>query len=114
MMTCPVCGSVMQSDGKNWRCPFQTLRTQYDPHPGVEKKDRRQSTGILSSFVCGSCGKPGIAEKKVTATREVTYPKIPGAHKFTNRDGIKTVKDDPGGVGIEIVSEVLVCKSCAE
>lgn len=61
------------------------------------------------SFQCGLCGKqtqPGEkATRIVTETRKKEYPRRPNANGYG--------KDDPGGVGTEIVTEVLACKSCS-
>lgn len=63
-------------------------------------------------FDCGVCGtttKPGEkAVHQVVETRAVVYPYRTAAHPI-RRD---KPKDDPGGKGIEIVREVLVCPRC--
>jgi|SRR5579871_3767697 len=70
------------------------------------------------AFKCGLCHqqvKPGTkAERVVTERREKQYPKRENAHQFvSSKTGLKTTKDDPGGVGMEIVTEVLACPPCA-
>lgn len=47
----------------------------------------------------------------VVATRENQFPFRAGAHHF-RREGADEVKDDPGGVGRQIVKEIGVCRPC--
>lgn len=69
-------------------------------------------------FVCGLCfiySKPGEkATHVVTHIREKIYPYRAAAHHFRDQEGMKCEKDDMGGVGTEIVKEVLACKVCGE
>jgi hypothetical protein len=62
------------------------------------------------SFICGVCkiaSKPQEKPKRVvTETRKKFYPERLNAYSNGNRD--------PGGVGIEIVKEILVCVSCSK
>ncbi|MEM1178092.1 MAG: hypothetical protein AAGM22_07105 [Acidobacteriota bacterium] len=45
-------------------------------------------------------------------TRERRYPRRKEAHPY-RKGGQKKRRDDPGGLGREIVREALVCVSCA-
>lgn len=60
------------------------------------------------SFICGVCRKHSKAGEKpirvVIETREKIYPRRENANPNGNTD--------PGGIGIEIVKEILVCSSC--
>jgi hypothetical protein len=51
--------------------------------------------------------------EKVVETRRREYPFRRGAHLFM-KDGHLKKKDDRGGVGSEIVREVVVCPGCFE
>jgi len=53
------------------------------------------------------------SHRKVVETRRRRYPFREKAHHFM-KDGRSKTTDDPGGVGSEIVREVLVCPSCFE
>ena len=53
------------------------------------------------------------AHRKVVETRRRKYPFREKANQFI-KDGRLKKTDDSGGVGYEIVREVLVCPSCAE
>lgn len=68
------------------------------------------------SYRCGQCGDvvgPGITMKrKVTQTREAIYPHRMKAFKYKDELGKIQWKDDPGGVGHEIVKEIPVCTAC--
>lgn len=112
MIICPVCSSPMQSDGKYWRCPFGTVQTQFEKHPGIERKDTRRKTD--GGFICGECHSLStVGEKIVVAEREKVYPFRREAHRYKDRDTRqKVVRDDPGGAGVEIAKEVQVCKPC--
>jgi hypothetical protein len=61
------------------------------------------------SFKCGICNETSKPREKatriVTETRSKQYPFREHAHS--------NGKDDPGGVGTEIVTEVLACEECA-
>ncbi len=63
-------------------------------------------------FICGSCSgvtKPGIkGSLMVIATRPKRYPYR--RHATKSRRG--HTRDDPGGEGREIASEMRVCPSC--
>lgn len=72
-------------------------------------------------FVCGFCGAvtpprtPAV--KVVTARRDVQYPFRSRANRLFRLDSQGKVKerftDDRGGIGWEIVREVLACPACA-
>jgi hypothetical protein len=72
------------------------------------------------TFICGVCSiytKPGIkATHVVLETRPKIYPPRPNAHIFIPKDQPhhKMITDDPGGVGTEIVKEVLACPACGK
>jgi hypothetical protein len=53
------------------------------------------------------------AHRKVVETRRRKYPFREKANQFI-KDGRLKKTDDSGGVGDEIVREILVCPSCAE
>jgi rubredoxin len=53
------------------------------------------------------------AYRKVLETRRREYPFRKDAHLFM-KDGRPKKADDPGGVGFEIVREVVVCPECFE
>jgi hypothetical protein len=62
--------------------------------------------------ICGEVVPPNTpALRKVVETRRREYPFRPKANQLT-KDGRKQHTDDPGGVGTEIVREILVCPSC--
>lgn len=67
-------------------------------------------------FPCGICHtmtRPGEkATRIVTATRNASYPFRRGAHRF-RKEKKRWIKDDPGGRGMEVVSEALACNKCA-
>lgn len=102
----------MQSNGKIWVCPFQTAKTQYNPHPEVERNDHRRVFSF-AGFRCQICKKetPGEATRLVVAHRPAVYIFRPGAHKFVEEKK-KVTRNDPGGTGIEIAREVLACRDC--
>ena len=63
--------------------------------------------------ICGAVVPPAVAAHRVVvATRQTDYP---SRHKVNHvRIGRKmTHVDDPGGTGVEIVREALVCAACA-
>jgi hypothetical protein len=68
-------------------------------------------------FKCESCqrviGPQVSATRVVIETRPVTYPFREKAHRI-KIEGKPKMIDDPGGVGQEIVREILVCPDCAE
>lgn len=72
------------------------------------------------SFICGLCAiytKPGDkATHVVVETRRKVYPLREGVYVFVSKDQPRRrmVTDDPGGVGTEIVKEVLACQTCAK
>jgi hypothetical protein len=49
----------------------------------------------------------------VVETRRREYPFRSKANQF-RKDGKTEKADDPGGVGREIVREILVCRACSE
>lgn len=53
------------------------------------------------------------AIRQVVETRRRKYPFREKVNQFL-KDGRKKTSDDPGGVGFEIVREILVCPACAE
>ena len=69
-------------------------------------------------YVCELCGTivpAGTrAVTKVLETRLRVYPRRPEAHPIPAkaRKKNKKKKDDPGGIGREIVREALVCQTC--
>jgi hypothetical protein len=64
--------------------------------------------------VCGVVAPPNTpAHRKVVETRRREYPFRKDAHLFI-KDGRPKKKDDRGGVGSEIVREVVVCPSSSE
>lgn len=69
-------------------------------------------------FHCGLCNansKEGEnAHHAIVEQREAVYPFISEAHHFINREGMKIVRDDKGGKGLQIVKEILVCSACAD
>lgn len=66
-------------------------------------------------YVCQCCGVrvlPGTpARRVVVETRSMQYPKRRDV--YPPGPGKKEWGDDPGGVGVEIVREVVACPSCA-
>lgn len=66
-------------------------------------------------FKCGMCGETSSPREKanriVTEYREASYKFIPEAHTFV-KEGKKEVRDDPGGSGVEVAKEILVCQTC--
>ena len=70
------------------------------------------------SYKCGLCGETSQPHEKatrvITETRVKQYPFREAAHHYRNLTGGKVIKDDPGGVGQEIVKEILICSDCAE
>lgn len=65
-------------------------------------------------FKCGICKQSSSAREKVrrvvVETRNAVYPRIHDAHYYKDREGTWRKKDDPGGVGTEIVREMLICQ----
>ena len=68
-------------------------------------------------YRCQICGgvvpahSPAI--RQVVETRRREYPFRSKANPF-RKDGKVEKTDDPGGVGREIVREILVCQACSE
>jgi hypothetical protein len=64
-------------------------------------------------FICGICkrsSKAGEKARRVTTERhEVVYPRIPNAHHYQDKEGARKIKDDPGGVGLAIKKEIMIC-----
>lgn len=52
------------------------------------------------------------AHHLVVATRPKTYPPRPEVNRVKSGGKVEW-KDDPGGAGVEIVKEILVCPACA-
>lgn len=67
-------------------------------------------------FRCGVCGNSSHAgeslERRTAETRERVYPYRRKAQFYFDEDNKRKRKDDPGGVGWEIVREVNVCPRC--
>lgn len=67
------------------------------------------------SYRCESCqaiSPAGARQQRVVVlSQEVKFPYRPAAHRF-RRAGKQEVKDDPGGVGVQIVKELGVCAAC--
>jgi hypothetical protein len=65
-------------------------------------------------FICGICKKSSKAREKarrvVVERHEVVYPRIPNAHHYQDKEGAWKFKDDPGGVGLAIAKEIMVCE----
>jgi hypothetical protein len=69
---------------------------------------------LYRCHLCGVVVPPNTpAHRKVVETRRREYPFRKDAHLFM-KDGRPKKADDPGGVGFEIVREVVVCSSCFE
>ena len=67
--------------------------------------------------LCGDVVKPGTpAIKRVVETRQREYPPRGDAPMTQGRPGgrRRRAKGDPGGSGLEIVCERLLCPACAE
>lgn len=68
-------------------------------------------------YRCESCGsvvgpnQPAI--KVVTETRERNYPQRPDANARSKKARRRS-KSDPGGAGLEIAEEQLLCRSCTQ
>jgi hypothetical protein len=68
---------------------------------------------MVKCFGCKKLTKPGEKPvRRVIETRKVKYPFRKDAHPVI-KDGKRDYRDDPGGEGIEIAKEVLVCKECS-
>ncbi|HRQ40762.1 MAG TPA: hypothetical protein PLD25_22830 [Chloroflexota bacterium] len=52
------------------------------------------------------------AHRLVIATRPKSYPPRPEVNRIKSGGKVEW-KDDPGGEGVEIVKEILVCLACA-
>jgi len=67
-------------------------------------------------YVCQNCNTTVPANTRsyrvVTETRRKEYPWREKANVFV-RDGKTEKRDDPGGRGVEIARELLVCPVCA-
>jgi len=69
---------------------------------------------LYRCHLCGVVVPPNTpAHRKVVETRRREYPFRKDAHLFI-KEGRPKKTDDPGGVGFEIVREVVVCPSCFE
>jgi rubredoxin len=69
---------------------------------------------LYRCHLCGAVVPPNTpAHRKVVETRRREYPFRKDANLFI-KDGRPKKTDDPGGVGFEIVREVVVCPSCFE
>ena len=68
-------------------------------------------------FICGICKtstRAGEKARRVTVeTHEVAYPRIPNAHAYLDKEGVRKTKDDPGGRGRAILKEIMVCEKHA-
>jgi hypothetical protein len=69
-------------------------------------------------YRCGLCAvavSPKTpALRQVTKTREVVFQPRPGVNRVIDERGKVRWVDDPGGIGTQIVSELLACKVCAK
>ena len=76
-------------------------------------------------YRCEQCSKVSRTEQpaiyKVTETRAVTYPYRKDGQRRYGRcsnpppdDPEKRCRDDHGGTGTEIVSQILICRNCNE
>ena len=66
--------------------------------------------------LCGTVVPAGMrAFTQVVETRRRVYPPRPQAHPVPGKGkkSSQKKKDDPGGIGVEIVKEALVCAGCA-
>jgi hypothetical protein len=64
--------------------------------------------------VCGGVAPANTsAIRQVVETRRRKYPFREKVNPF-RKDGRTKRTDDPGGVGFEIVREILICPACAE
>lgn len=67
-------------------------------------------------FACGLCHEQSEPnerpERVVVETREKMYPERFHAHPY-RRTNTKLYRDDPGGVGSEVVKEVIAHVKCA-
>src|SRR5687767_2470751 len=78
---------------------------------------REINTAAVQVYVCQMCGAEvpsGTSCRRVVVeTREKIYPKRDHAIRKPGRQR-KDWKTDPGGIGREIVRELMVCPSCAQ
>ena len=69
-------------------------------------------------FICGICKKSSKSGEKATRVvverKLVRYPFIEQAHSYTDVEGTHKIKDDPGGSGMAIAKEMLICSNHAE
>ena len=67
-------------------------------------------------FTCGICKEVSKPREKATRliveTREKLYPSRKSVNHFVDRNGVAQTRDDPGGIGREIVKEVLAHEKC--
>ncbi len=64
--------------------------------------------------ICNQIVPPSTPASRISVKiRKTEYPSKKKAHKFKEKRRIK-IKDDPGGVGYQIASDILVCPRCAE
>ena len=79
----------------------------------IEQKSQWNQSRRFPMFICGICKKSSRAGEKArritTKWREVFYPRIPNAHRYQNQEGVWKTKDDPGGVGMAVLKEIMVC-----
>jgi rubredoxin len=69
---------------------------------------------LFQCQVCGVVVTPNTpAHQKVVETRRREYPFRKEANLFI-KDSRPKKTDDPGGIGFEIVREVVVCPGCSE
>lgn len=62
---------------------------------------------------CAACTPAKTKAARVPVeTRARTYPRRLEAHTYDHNGKLKH-KDDPGGIGYEVVREVLACPACA-
>ena len=67
-------------------------------------------------FVCANCSKQEKPNQPSylfpTKLRSKVYPRRESANKYTADKGKQKKAEDPGGSGLEIQKEILVCKDC--
>lgn len=96
---------------------LRPLAPQSNPVPTRDLSQLGRSiTGCPSMFRCHFCAICAPAKSKAVRvpieTRARTYPRRPKAHPYFHNGKLKH-RDDPGGVGYEIVLEALACPACA-
>jgi hypothetical protein len=63
---------------------------------------------------CHNLVPPNTPARRATVeTRPTTYPYRREANRFTRKHKIE-LRDDPGGIGTEIVHEHTLCPTCAQ